>query len=66
MNANKRLLSIGDGTIREIQELGAAAAHLDVDVAQRDPAELQPRRLAMIGTKDRFQLPCGILLKFLY
>jgi hypothetical protein len=32
MNANA-LLPVGDGFIRKFQELGAAAAHLDGDIA---------------------------------
>jgi hypothetical protein len=35
MKANERLLPAGDGFIGKIQELGAAAAHLDGDIAQR-------------------------------
>jgi hypothetical protein len=66
MNANERLLPAGDRAIRELQELGAAAAHLDGDVAQAGSAEFQPRGLAMIGTADRFQFAGGVPLKFLY
>lgn len=61
-----RVLAPGDSFVRKIQELGAAAAHLDGDVAQGSALELQTGRLTMIRTADRFQLAGGVLFKFLY
>ena len=65
MNANT-LVSFGNRFVGEIQELGAAAAHLDGDVAQSGSVEFQAGRLAMIRTADRFQFTSRVLLKFLY
>jgi hypothetical protein len=60
----RKSLPFGNRSIGEFQELGAAAAHLDGDVAQRGTAELESRGLAMIRTADRFQLTGRVLLKF--
>ena len=65
MNANT-LLPVGDNFVRKIQELGAAAAHLDGDVAQGSALELETGRLSMIRTADHFQLARGVRFKFLY
>jgi hypothetical protein len=66
MNANTRLLPIRNRAVSELEELGAAAAHLDGNVAKSGAAELNARGLAVIRTTDRFQLACGVLLEFLY
>ena len=65
MNADERLLPVGDGAIGKVQELGAAAAHLDGDVAESGAVELEARRLAMIRTADRLQFTGGAFLKLL-
>jgi len=59
-------LALGDSFIRDVQELRAAAAHLDGDVAQSRALELETGRLAMIRTADRCELPGRIGFKFLY
>jgi hypothetical protein len=59
-------LPIGDSFVGEFQELGAAAAHLDGDVAQSGALELETRWLSMIRAADRLQFLRGSLLKFLY
>jgi len=67
MNVNERKsLPIGDRFVGKLQELGAAAAHLDGDVAQRGASELESRRLAVIRAADCFQLARGFFLKLLY
>jgi len=59
-------LPAGDSPIREFQELGAAAAHLDSDVAQSGAVKLKTGRLSMIRATDRLQFLRGSLLEFLY
>jgi hypothetical protein len=60
MNAN---LSICDSLICNFQELRAASAHPDGDVAQGGALELETGRLSMIRATDGFQLASRILLK---
>jgi hypothetical protein len=62
----RTLLPVGDSPIREFQELRAATAHLDSDVAQGGALDLQTGRLSMIGTAHCFEFALGMLLKFLY
>jgi len=59
-------LALGDSFIGDVQELCAAAAHLDGDVAQSGALKLETGRLSMIRAADRFELPGRIGLKFLY
>ncbi len=59
-------LALGDGLIGDVQELRAAAAHLDGDVAQGRALELETGRLAMIRTAYGFELAGRIGFKFLY
>jgi len=72
MNANEReyvlllLSAIGNRSICDFDELGAAAAHLDGDVAQGGSLEFEARRLAMIRAADGFELAGRIGFKFLY
>jgi len=59
-------LAVSDGFIGEIQELGTAAAHLDIHVAQGCPGEFHFRWLAMLRAAKIFHLARRILLEFLY
>src|SRR5512142_600734 len=61
-----RVELVGDSFVGDVQELRAAAAHLDGDVAQGRALEFETGRLAMIRTADRFQFSRRMLLKFLY
>ena len=55
-----------DGLIRHFDQLSAASAHLDGDVAEGRPVELEARRLPVIGALDGGKLPAGVLLEVLY
>jgi hypothetical protein len=59
-------LPVGDSPVCEFQELRAAAAHLDGNVAQSGALELDTGRLSMIRATDRLQFLGGSLLEFLY
>ena len=52
-----------DGFVRHPDQLPAASAHLDGDVAKGGSVELETRRLAMIGAAHGAQLPAGALLE---
>jgi len=61
----RKSLPFGNRSIGEFQELGAAAAHLDGDVAQGGAAELEARGLAMIRTAHIAQFLHGLRFEFL-
>ena len=56
----------GDLFVGQGDQLLTAAAHLDVDVAQRRALKAQPRSLMMIGTPQIADLTRGVLLEFLH
>ena len=57
------LLPLRDRPVRHLDQLVAAAAHLDTDVAKSGAAELDTRSLAMIRATDAAQLELGSLLE---
>ena len=58
-------LAAGDFLIRDLDQLGAAAAHLNGDVAKRGPVEAQAGRLAMIRAEHVANLACRVFLELL-
>jgi hypothetical protein len=60
----RTLSPVSDSFIGQVQELGAAAGHLNGDVAECGSAEFQPGGLAMPGAAKIFHLARSILLEF--
>jgi hypothetical protein len=60
------VLTCGDLFVRQADQLLAAAAQLDVNVAQRGALKAQPGSLMMIRTAQVADFTRGVLLEFLY
>ena len=59
-------LSLRNGPVGQLDQLGAAAAHLDGNVLKGRAAEMEPRGLAVVGAAHLGQLTPGAVLEFLY
>src|SRR5580692_9275774 len=57
---------LGDGPVRQFDQLRAAAAHLNGDFPQRSALELDPRGLPMVRANHIAELALGSLLELLY
>jgi hypothetical protein len=58
-------LPVGDSFVRDFEELRAAAAHLDGDIAQGGALELETGRLPVIRTSHGLEFAGRILFEFL-
>jgi hypothetical protein len=59
-------LTFGDSSVCQLDELCAAAAHLNRDFPQRGSVELEARWLSMVRTNHMTELALGILLELMY
>jgi hypothetical protein len=60
------LRSFRDGLIRHLDQLAAASAHLDRDLAKSGSPELQARSLVVIGAAQAAHFAPGVVLEVRY